>query len=363
MARKSLQETLDELTIPGELYEVVDAEAKTLRCYACAHRCLIKDGRRGICHVRYNEGGVLRVPYGYVAALQVDPTEKKPFFHILPGSNALSFGMLGCDFHCSYCQNWVTSQTLRDERAGRPPDRVSAEELVLLAKQYDAQCIASTYNEPLITSEWAVSVFKRARAAGMLTLYISNGNATPEALTYLRPWLDGYKIDLKTMQDKQYRRLGGVLKHVLDTITAAHELGLWVEVVTLIVPGFNDSSDELWDAARFLTSVSPDIPWHVTAFHPDYKMTEPERTPAGTLLRAAEIGLEAGLHYVYAGNLPGATEDWENTRCPSCNATVIRRHGFYVLENQLVGTGGHCPRCGTAIPGVWTMRERQATPA
>ncbi|MCZ7543660.1 MAG: AmmeMemoRadiSam system radical SAM enzyme [Anaerolineae bacterium] len=363
MARKSLQERLDELTVAGELYEVVDAEAKSLRCYACAHRCLIKEGRRGICHVRYNEGGVLRVPHGYVAALQVDPTEKKPFFHLLPGSTALSFGMLGCDFHCSYCQNWVTSQTLRDDRAGRPPEPISAQELVRLAQSYGASCIASTYNEPLITSEWAVSVFRRARAAGMRTLYISNGNATPEALAYLRPWLDAYKIDLKTMQDKQYRRLGGVLQHVLDTIKMAREVGLWVEVVTLIVPGFNDSNEELWDAARYIASVSRDIPWHVTAFHPDYKMTDPGRTPPETLVRAAEIGLEAGLHYVYAGNLPGATEDWENTRCPSCKATLIRRHGFYVLENRLARTGGRCPECGTAIPGVWTMPEPAAEPA
>ena len=347
MAEKTLQAQLDELTVAGELYEVVDAEARTIRCVACAHRCLLKEGRRGICYVRYNEGGVLRVPFGYVAALQVDPTEKKPFYHVLPGSTALSFGMLGCDFHCSYCQNWVTSQTLRDDRAGRPPEPISAEELVALARRYRAACIASTYNEPLITSEWAASVFKLARAAAMYTLYISNGNATPEALSYLRPWLDAYKVDLKTMQDQQYRRLGGVLQHVLDTISMAHEAGLWVEVVTLIVPGFNDSNDELWDAARYLASVSPDIPWHVTAFHPDYKMLEPDRTPASTLIRAAEIGMEAGLRYVYTG-------EYENTRCPSCSATLIRRHGFYVLENRLAEGEGRCPDCGAPIAGIWS---------
>lgn len=357
MAQKSLREILDAYTVPGELYEVVDAGEKTIRCFACAHRCLIKEGRRGICQVRYNEGGVLRVPQGYVAALQVDPIEKKPFFHILPGTDALSFGMLGCDFHCSYCQNWDISQTLRDERAGRGPQPTSPEELVELARYYRASTVASTYNEPLITSEWAVRVFKAARAAGLRTLYISNGNATPEALAYLRPWLDGYKIDLKTMQDRQYRKLGGVLQHVLDTIKMAHERGLWVEVVTLIVPGFNDSNDELWDAARYIASVSPDIPWHVTAFHPDYKMIEPGRTPASTLLRAAEIGAEAGLRYVYAGNLPGATGEWEDTRCPSCNATLIHRRGFVVLQNRLAETGGRCPKCGTPIPGIWSMRE------
>ncbi|MBN1285158.1 MAG: AmmeMemoRadiSam system radical SAM enzyme [Anaerolineae bacterium] len=347
-----LQKQLDALTAPGELYEVVDAEAGTLRCVACAHRCLLKAGRRGVCQVRFNESGELRVPFGYVSALNADPIEKKPFYHVLPGTVALSFGMLGCDFHCPYCQNWSISQTLRDQHAGRAPDPISADELVRLAMHYRASAIASTYNEPLITAEWAAAIFKKARAKGMRTLYVSNGNATPEALDYIAPWLDAYKIDLKTMQDKQYRRLGGVLQHVLDTIEGAHARGLWVEVVTLIVPGFNDSSEELWDLARYVASVSPDIPWHVTAFHPDYKMTAPGHTPADTLDRAAEIGVEAGLRFVYAGNLPGRTRDWENTRCPQCNATLITRFGFQVRKNVL--KGGRCPNCGAVIPGIWT---------
>ena len=795
----SLLEYLDTLTVPGELYEVVDETEKTVRCYACAHRCLIKDGRRGICQVRYNKGGVLRVPHGYVAALQVDPTEKKPFYHVLPGSQALSFGMLGCDLHCSYCftgdtivitdrgpirlddafemaeryesrpdggniaypdnlraaaasgkwrpvrtifkhpykgklavitpyylpslrctadhqvyatddvthapvpvqaqnlttahylavprryafsteqivdvqqllgehevayrvswklsieeremiamateqgatsaeigaalgksasyirhvrskiaqgraddervrrpiieqgklrfpnehrpglpsilpldtglarllgfycaegsvvsskkrpnshvlnfafspdethhadevkrllkeklgveaqivrrkttlavvtgkasvallfrylsgkgaaekhvpqqiydaprpiveafldafvagdghrytngkvsittvspnlaygvawlalklgylpslydkpvtahghilghdvnraphqytivwyekplkrrmveteayyliplrdvtledyegdvynmevdiehnylagfflvkncQNWDISQFGRDDRAGRDPLIVSEGELIRLARQRDAAVVASTYNEPLITTEWAVSIFKQAKAAGMKTVYVSNGNATPEVLDYLRPHLDAYKIDLKSMRDKPYRQLGTVLQHVLDTIEMVYKLGLWMEVVTLIVPGFNDSTEELWDAARFLAGISPDIPWHVTAFHPDYKMREPPRTTLDTLIRAAEIGSEAGLHYVYAGNVPGAVGEWENTRCPNCGTTLIRRYGFHVMENRLAKTGGKCPECGTPIPGIWT---------
>jgi len=214
--------------------------------------------------------------------------------------------------------------------------------------------VASTYNEPLITTEWAVSVFKEAKAAGMKTAYVSNGNATPEVLDYLRPHLDAYKIDLKAMRDRPYRDLGTVLQHVLDTIRRAHELGLWVEVVTLVVPGFNDSNDELWDTARFLADVSPDIPWHVTAFHPDYKMRRPPRTSTQTLVRAAEIGLEAGLRYVYAGNVPGAVNDWEDTRCPVCNTTLIRRMGFRVLANRLAGTGGRCPECHAALAGVWS---------
>ncbi len=348
-----LLEVLDELTIPGELVEVVDAAEHKLRCVACAHRCLIKDGRRGICQVRFNAGGVLRVPAGYVGALQVDPTEKKPFYHVLPGSLALSFGMLGCDLRCQFCQNWDISQTGRDGRAGREPLIVSAAELAALAVEHRAAVVASTYNEPLITTEWAVSVFRQAKARGLRTVYVSNGNATPEALRYLRPHLDAYKIDLKSMRDKNYRQLGGVLLHILDTIQMAHDLGLWVEIVTLIIPGFNDSNEELWDAARFIAGVSPDIPWHVTAFHPDYRMLEPPRTTVETLLRAAEIGSEAGLRYVYAGNLPGRVGEWEETRCPNCQTALIRRSGFRVLENRLAATGGTCPHCGTGIAGVW----------
>lgn len=347
-----LQQRLDELTASGELYEPVDEEAGTLRCVACAHRCLIKTGRRGICQVRFNEDGELRVPFGYVGALNADPVEKKPFYHVMPGTIALSFGMLGCDFHCPYCQNWSISQTLRDQHAGRVPDPISADELIRLAEHYQAGAIASTYNEPLITAEWAATIFKKARAKGMRTLYISNGYATPEALDYIAPVLDGYKIDLKTMQDKQYRELGGVLQRVLNTIEGAHARGLWVEVVTLIVPGFNDSSDELWDIARYIVSISPDIPWHVTSFHPDYQMNTPGRTPASTLNRAAEIGTEAGLHFVYAGNLPGHTRDWENTRCPNCGITLIERLGFQVRRNKI--EEGHCPNCDTPIPGIWS---------
>ena len=355
----TLAERLDEMTRPGELYEKLEGGA--VRCYACAHRCLIKPGRRGICQVRFNADGELRVPWGYVAALQVDPIEKKPFSHVLPGADALTFGMLGCDFHCSYCQNWLTSQTLRDPQAGIDPEyilRISPEKLVEYALRNGAQAVVSSYNEPLITSEWAVDIFRLAKQRGLLCAYVSNGNATPEVLDYLRPYLDAYKVDLKTMQDRQYRKLGGVLQHVLDTIRRAHERGLWVEVVTLVVPGFNDSPEELWEAARFLASVSPDIPWHVTAFHPDYKMTDPPPTSARTLLQAAEIGQEAGLHFVYAGNLPGRVGSLEDTHCPQCGETLVARRGYIVTEYRLTAQG-NCPRCGTHIPGIWHTNPQQ----
>src|ERR1041385_1916638 len=286
----SLAEVLDEMTAEGTPELTDHLPDNALKCYACGHRCLIKEGKRGICKVRFNEGGHLRLPVNYVAALACDPTEKEPFFHCLPGSDTLTFGMLGCDLHCAYCQNWLTSQALRDDQAVSPPNMVTADRLVAMARAYGASMVGSSYNEPLITAEWAVDVFKAARPRGLKTAFISNGNATPEVLDYIRPWTDCYKIDLKAMDDRRYRELGGVLAHVLDAIRMVHERGFWLEVVTLIVPGFNDDDDQLMRAAEAIAAVSPEIPWHVTAFHKDYKMTDADNTPAATLLRACEIG-------------------------------------------------------------------------
>jgi len=350
----ALAKMLDELTIEGELY--TKQEEGAVRCTACAHRCLIREGKRGICQVRFNAGGKLRVPWGYVAGLQADPIEKKPFFHVLPGATALTFGMLGCDFHCGFCQNWLTSQALRDPQADDSINfirKITPQQIVAFGRRMGAELVASSYNEPLITSEWAVAIFKEAVAAGMKCVYVSNGNATPEALEYLRPYLSAYKVDLKSMQDKNYRRLGGVLKNVLENIRRAREMGLWVEVVTLVVPGFNDSNEELWEAARFLAAVSPDIPWHVTAYHPDYQMTDPDPTPARTLLRAADIGREAGLRHVYAGNLPGRVEDYEATLCSKCNHPLVRRLAYTITDYQITAQGA-CPKCGAPVAGVWT---------
>ena len=355
----NLVDILDQMTVEGELYEKLEDNA--LRCYACAHRCLIRDGKRGICQVRFNNGGELRVPWGYVAGLQADPIEKKPFFHLFPGEDALTFGMLGCDLRCGYCQNWLTSQALRDSVATESIGyvrRISPEQMVLAAQRSGAKVIASSYNEPLITSEWAVGIFKKALEAGLKCAFVSNGNATPQVLEYLRPYLSAYKIDLKTMQDKHYRQLGAVLKNVLDSIKLAHELGLWVEIVTLVVPGFNDSTEELMDAAHFITSVSPDIPWHVTAFHPDYKMTDPPPTSIATLVRAAEIGEEAGLKFVYAGNIPGRTKNYENTYCPHCRTLLIERTGYTLHAYHLTAQGA-CPKCGTPLAGVWSDQPEE----
>lgn len=349
----ALKETLADQTTDGSLYRQI--EGSTIECYSCGHRCVLHEGRDGICKVRFNRGGKLRIPWGYVGALQVDPIEKKPFFHALPGSLALSFGMLGCDYHCSYCQNWITSQALRDPHAVAPTEKMSPEDFAFIAHEQGAKVVTSTYNEPLITSEWAVELFKTAKRYGLVTSYVSNGNGTPEVIGYLRPWVDLYKVDLKGFNDKHYRSLGGVLGNVLDTIRLLHEQKFWLEVVTLLIPGFNDSEGEMKDIAGFVRSVSPDIPWHVTAFHSDYKMQDTGNTPVKTLLRAAEIGYEAGLNYVYAGNLPGKVGSFEDTNCPTCRAKLIERRGYRIIANHL--KDGHCPSCKTVIPGFWKAQR------
>ena len=335
------------------LYQPIDRNR--VRCYACGHCCPIPEGQPGVCKVRFNRGGTLYVPWGYVGGVQCDPIEKKPFFHAYPGALAYSFGMLGCDLHCAYCQNWVTSQALRDPEAISPPLAATPEQLAKDAVAQGAKVVVSTYNEPLITSEWAVEIFREARKAGLLTGYVSNGNGTTKVLEFLRPWVDLFKVDLKSFDDRHYRQLGGRLQPILDTIRALHPMGVWLEVVTLLIPGFNDSDDELQRLTDFLCGVSPDIPWHVTAFHQDYKMTSPEDTRPEDLLRAVEIGRQAGLRYVYAGNLPGLVGDLEDTRCHQCGVTLIERYG-YRIQDYRITPEGRCPDCHAAIPGRWSRQ-------
>jgi pyruvate formate lyase activating enzyme len=350
-----LATALNVLVREGDLYEPLSDNR--VHCFACAHNCTISDGGRGICQVRYNVGGTLFVPRGYVAALQCDPIEKKPFFHVLPSSDALTFGMLGCDLHCSYCQNWDISQALRDPASGHLPSLITPQQMVEIGKQQHAHVLASSYNEPLITSEWAVEIFKKATKEGFLCAYVSNGNATREVLEYIKPYVRAYKIDLKTMRDKNYRQLGAPLEHILEGTRMVHAMGFWLEIVTLVVPGFNDSAEELRDAAQFIASLSPDIPWHVTAFHQDYKMLDKDNTTVRDLMRACEIGRDAGLHFVYAGNLPGHVGEWENTYCPNCRTLLIRRHGYMLTEYHITAQGT-CPKCQHAIPGIWHENPR-----
>ena len=350
----SLAETLDQLTRPGDLVEKL--EDNSVRCLACAHSCLIREGKRGICKIRFNRVGELQVPWGYVSSIQVDPIEKKPFYHFLAGSEALTFGMLGCNLQCDYCQNWLTSQALREKGTDKLSGmirRLSSEEIVGYGIQYGAEVVASSYNEPLITSEWAREIFTKAGQAGLKQVYISNGFATPDVLDYLKPTLQGFKVDLKTMQEDHYRDLGGRLQPVLDSIQYAYALGMWVEIVTLLVPGFNDSSQELVDIARFIQSVSPNIPWHISAFRPDYKMMDKPRTSSSQLRKAVEIGFQEGLNYVYAGNIPGGVGEYENTLCHHCRSRLIQRQGYLILNYRITPLGT-CPDCGTKIPGRWT---------
>ena len=347
---QTVAQELAEHTRESELFEVIDGHR--VRCLACGHRCPIGAGFAGVCKVRFNSCGKLYAPYGYLNSLQCDPIEKKPFYHVRPGGQALSFGMLGCGLHCAYCQNWITSQALRDPRSATNFTPIRPEQVIATALAERADAVVSTYNEPLITAEWAVAIFREARQAGLVTGFVSNGNATPDVLRYLQPWLNLFKVDLKSFNDRHYRELGGRLGPVLDSIQLIHGLGFWLEVVTLVVPDFNDSDTELTSIAKFLAGISTDIPWHVIAFHKAYRMTWRENTPAATLLRAAEIGRGAGLKFVYAGNLAGEVGGWEDTHCPGCNATVIRRRGFRVMENR-VKKGGVCPECQYRIPGVW----------
>jgi pyruvate formate lyase activating enzyme len=346
----TLQDVLSARTREGELYESLDR--RWVHCYACGHDCRIPDGALGVCKVRFNEGGRLLVPWGYTGGTQCDPVEKKPFFHAHPGALAYSFGMLGCDLHCAYCQNWVTSQALRDSSAVAPPVDTSPETLVQDAVRLGARIVVSTYNEPLITSEWAVAIFQLARANGLLTAFVSNGNATPRALQYLGPHVDLYKVDLKSFEDRHYRQLGGRLQPILETIRNLHAMGIWLEIVTLLIPGFNDSDHELSKLTEFLVSVSPDIPWHVTAFHGDYNMTDPENTTPAMLQRAAAIGKRSGLRYVYAGNLPGDVGTLENTYCADCGELLVARYGYLIRTYHLTPEGA-CPSCKVPVPGRW----------
>jgi pyruvate formate lyase activating enzyme len=348
-----LQEELDQNTKLGELVE--ELENDIVRCLACAHTCQLKPGQRGVCQIRFNQAGQLLVPWGYTSSLQVDPIEKKPFYHFLAGADALTFGMLGCNLSCDYCQNWFTSQALREEGRDRLAGYLgkhSPEDVVNYGISLGAKVVASSYNEPLITSEWAKEIFTIANQSGLKNVYVSNGFATQEVLDYLKPVLQGFKVDLKTMQPDHYRQLGGGLQPVLDSIAYAYKLGMWVEVVTLLVPGFNDSEDELQDMASFIHSISPGIPWHVTAFRPEYKMRNIPRTTLKQVLAAVEIGYQTGLQYVYGGNLPGSLGKYEHTSCHNCQTLLIKRWGFSVQQFR-IKSDGSCPECRVPIPGFW----------
>jgi pyruvate formate lyase activating enzyme len=330
------------------LYEKADEGA--VICNLCAHRCYVLAGREGVCKVRENRAGVLyTLVYDRVVTAHIDPVEKKPFFHFLPGSSAFSIATVGCNFHCRFCQNWEISQLPRLDEGNVPGQILSPKEIVNMALEASCQSIAYTYTEPTIFFELAYDTARLATEAGLMNIFVTNGYMTAESLRMIHPCLHAVNIDLKGFDDKRHRRIcGAMLQPVLDSIRLTKDLGIWLEVTTLVIPRHNDSDEELRQIALFLKDVDPDIPWHLSAFYPAYKMMEVESTDRESLLRAWQIGKDAGLRHVYCGNLPAIHED---TVCYRCGKTLIRRLGFNVESNRLIH--GCCPSCHTAVQGVW----------
>lgn len=331
------------------LWEALDGQQ--VRCELCGHQCVIRAGQYGICRVRRNVDGKLKsLNYSAVCALNVDPIEKKPLFHFLPGTQSLSVAAPGCNFQCEFCQNWQISQSPRNGR-GIGGQAVSPEQIVTAARNYDCKSISYTYTEPTVFFELAYDSGKLAHEQGIKTCFVSNGFLTPRAVETIAPYLDAINVDLKAFRDETYRRIMKArLQPVLTALKALVAAGIWVEITTLIVPEMNDSDEELRDIATFIaTELGPAVPWHVSRFHADYKMTDRRSTPIETLERACGIGAEAGLKYIYSGNVPGHAR--ENTRCCACGQTVIYRMGFSVRGTELAD--GACGKCGEKIEGVW----------
>ncbi len=355
-------------------------------CTLCPHDCRIAEGRRGACSVRYNHHGrLVTLVYDRVVSQHVEAIEKKPLFHFLPGSRALSIATVGCNLRCSFCQNWELSQWPRDhlparliepthgepaapicpDLAVRPPRSgevpgmpATPQSLVQTALESGVQSIAYTFTEPTIFYELAYDTAVLARRAGLRNVWVSNGFTHEAPIRELCRTLDGINIDLKFFDDRSYQKISKArLQPVLDAIRLYHDLGVWVEVTTLVIPGVNDSDDELSGVARFLAEVDPGIPWHISRFFPAWKMQSASPTPRETLLRAREIGRRAGLHHVYVGNIADA--ELENTACPRCSATLVERRGFTLLSNRV--EEGHCPDCGVALGGRWSADQSAPT--
>ncbi|MHC4984213.1 MAG: AmmeMemoRadiSam system radical SAM enzyme [Planctomycetota bacterium] len=335
------------------LYEKLDGQK--VRCHLCGHECVIAAGKYGVCRVRENVSGALKThSYATLVAMNVDPIEKKPLFHFLPGSQSLSVATAGCNFQCEFCQNWRISQSPRGASAARG-QAVSPKQILTAAVNYDCQSVSYTYTEPTIFFELAHDTAKLARERGILNCFVSNGFMTPLAVETIAPYLDAINVDLKAFRDETYRKvMKARLEPVLTCLKALLKAGIWVEVTTLVVPGMNDSPEELRDIAEFIArELSPAVPWHVSRFHGDYKMTGSPSTPMETLELACHLGRKAGLKYVYCGNVPGAAD--ESTRCPACGEMLISRMGFRIRANHL--RDGACLKCGEKIEGIWTTQQ------
>jgi pyruvate formate lyase activating enzyme len=333
-----------------------DDEQQAVRCNLCAHRCLIRSGRKGICLVRENVDGMLvSLVYGRVISANVDPVEKKPLFHFYPGTGAFSVATVGCNFHCRWCQNWQISQAVREEHLSLGSQEATPKELVVAAQRSRCRSIAYTYTEPTIFFEYAYDTARIAQQAGIANIFVTNGYMTSEALAAIHPYLDAANVDLKAIDDGVYRKLiGARLQPVLDSLVRMKQAGIWVEVTTLVITGLNDADDELTAIATFIRDeLGPETPWHVSRYRPSYKYDAPT-TPTSRLARAWEIGKEAGLYYVFVGNVPGhmlpRDVKGETTYCHHCGANLIERWGYTIRQNRV--QDGACPDCGTHVSGV-----------
>jgi len=322
-----------------------------VRCFLCNHKCTIAENSTGICGVRRNNNGTLfTLVYDKIVAKHIDPIEKKPLFHFLPGSRSYSVATVGCNLKCSFCQNSDISQMPADH--GRiSGESISPETIVKEAESGNASTIAYTYTEPTIFYEFAKETARIAVSRGIKNIFVSNGYMSPECLDDISGFLHGANIDLKAFNDEFYRKqCGAKLEPVLNTIKKMVEMEIWLEITTLLIPGLNDSREELTGLAEFIAGVSTDIPWHISRFHPTYRLNNIDSTPPEKIRMAKEIGYRSGLKYVYTGNLPG--DEGEKTHCHNCKDLLIDRYGFRVLSNQI--KSGRCPECDTPIPGVWS---------
>jgi pyruvate formate lyase activating enzyme len=335
-----------------EAYLYEKLEDQTVKCHLCNHRCVIKEGHRGKCNVRENQTGILKtLVYGKLIARHIDPIEKKPLFHFLPGTRSYSIATVGCNFRCRFCQNADIAQMPTDHKGTIMGDTYTPQEVVAAAQNAGCSSISYTYTEPTVFFEFAYETAKLAHQHGIRNVFVTNGYMTAEAVEMIHPYLDAANVDLKAFSDRYYKELcGAKRKHVQATLKLMTKLGIFVEVTTLIVPGLNDDPAELNDLAAFLAKqLGPQIPWHISRFHPTYKLTDRPSTPVKTLIMAREIGLAAGLRYVYTGNVPG--DAGENTFCYRCGKIVIERWGFQVGKMRI--KNGRCTYCDTPIDGVW----------
>jgi len=348
----ALADALRARTVPAALAR---ADGDAIRCDACAHRCVVTEGRAGACGVRFVEGGVLRAPHGYVARAYVRPIETNTVYHVRPGALALTFGTYGCDLRCPYCHNARVSQALREPSEGEHPIDVTADAIAERAVRDGCAAVCAAYNEPMIAAEWVRDVFAACKARGLVTVVVTDGHSTREAMDLVRPVTDVFRVDLKAHDESQYRALGGRMAPVLESVERARALGFWVEVVTLVVPHFNDAERGVRALAETLARIDPAMPWHLNAFQPRYKMLDRPRTNAALLTSMAGIAYARGMKFVYVGNVHDAMPHLEHTRCPACARVLVERADYRATAVHL--ERGACPDCGCAIEGLWAVSQ------